>query len=79
MERVSHEFYICRDLYQNARKRGAPVVHVTNLGGQFAAETADGKILLERVTGCCKWAMKFEVAHKWLDYQTKKPQNLNIK
>ena len=63
---TSHEFCICRAAYQNARERGAPVVNLVDLGGQFAAETADGKVLVESLTGCCKWAMKFEVAQRWL-------------
>lgn len=63
---ASHEFAICRAAYQVARQRGAPAVNLVDLGGQTAGETADGKILVESVTGCCAWSKKFEIAQRWL-------------
>lgn len=63
-----HDIAICRCCYASARQSGAPAVNIVDLGGgTFAAETADGKLIVESVSGCCKWAMKFEVAQKWLE------------
>jgi hypothetical protein len=64
----SHLFELCRALYQTAREKGCPVVHVVDLGGgTMCAETADSKILVEDISGCCKWAIKHEVAQMWLE------------
>jgi hypothetical protein len=64
----SHQFEICRAAYQEERDHGVPAVCISNLGGGFyIAETSDGKARIEGATGCCKWAMKFNCAQKWLD------------
>lgn len=65
---ASHYFEGCRSLYADARKEGSPVVNVFRLyGDQYCAETADGKVLVEDINGCCKWAIKYEIAREWLD------------
>lgn len=62
-----HGFEICRCLYQSARQQGAPSVNIISLGPSFnTAETSDGSILKEGITGCCRWAMKYETAIEWL-------------
>ena len=68
----SHHFEICRATYQVAREEGSPAVNITDLGGGVCCgETTDGKVLREDITGCCKWAMKFEIAQQWLNQHGK--------
>jgi len=63
----SHQFEICRALYQQAREAGSPAVSLIHLGGdQWAGNTSDGKVLMESSSGCCRWSMKYEVALVWL-------------
>ena len=64
----SHYFEGCRSIYQGLREAGSPVVNIIDLGcGQFCGETADGKVLVESIDGCCRWAMKVEIAQEWLE------------
>lgn len=63
-----HHFEICRSTYKYARESGSPSVNIADLGNDgFCAETSDGLILNEQVTGCCKWAMKSDTAREWLE------------
>jgi len=62
----SHEWDICRALYATARKAGAPAVQITDMGDDFLfAETSDGLASKSEAKGCCRWAMKYEVAEEW--------------
>ena len=64
----SHCFEICRATYQVAREAGSPAVNIIDLGGgTFCGETSDGKVLVESIDGCCKWAMKWDIARQWLE------------
>lgn len=63
----SHDWYVCRALYQVQRDKGAPVVSVIDLGAEYFAETADGKIRSEHELGCCAWAVKYQVAARWIE------------
>lgn len=63
---MSHDYGICRNLYSGARRSGSPVVNILRLSEDcFCGETSDGKVLKEGIKGCCKWAMKFEIAQEW--------------
>lgn len=62
----SHDFSICRGIYQAKREQGCPVIHVTKLGKDFMfAESADGKVGQSGVHACCKWAIKANLADAW--------------
>lgn len=70
----SHDFALCRALYQQARQAGSPVIHVLATGSDYyVAESADGALLSEGVSGCCKWAMKYDLASQWLSTRKNKP------
>lgn len=71
---MSHEFYICRALYAQAREQGAPAVNVIRLCDDlYCAETTDGKLINENVSGCCKWAIKYQMAEDWLKQFKNRP------
>lgn len=63
----SHHFLICRAIYNTARQHGSPAVYITKLApNHFCGETAGGDILIEEISGCCKWAIKAKIAEEWL-------------
>ena len=64
---MDHEIYICRALYAHVRSKGAPSVGVTHMGGEtHFVETRDGAVGQLMPLVCCKWALKYQVASKWL-------------
>jgi len=63
----SHNFEICRELFANARSQGCPTVHIMDFGNDmFVGESSDGKVLNSQMSGCCRWAMKYDIATQWL-------------
>jgi hypothetical protein len=69
---LSHDFHECRRVYVRARNNGCPSVNIVEFGGgYFAGETSDGSVLVENVSGCCKWAMKYEVVQEWQQQKNK--------
>jgi len=69
---ISHFTEQCRAIYQTSREKGAPAVIIRNMGGGFmCGETSDGQVLVEGITGCCKWCMKFKIAQMWHEKQNK--------
>lgn len=62
---ASHLFELCRSVYVNARREsGSPVPIVFKLcEDQYAAECGD--FIMESVSGCCKWAIKYEAVYAW--------------
>lgn len=63
---ASHNFHICRAVYQTAREHsGCPKVGVLRLSSDYMiAETDDGSMMVE-VDECCKWAAKYKCVKAW--------------
>lgn len=63
-----HAFEICRASYAVLRESGSPSVIVRELWpGNFYAETSDGRVRSESLTGCCRWNIKAQLAYIWFD------------
>ena len=65
-----HDF--CRVMYKNLRLKGAPAIYIKDFAGMWYAESSDGKVSVhdyDRNISCCKWGLKYEMAHRWLEQQ----------
>jgi hypothetical protein len=68
-----HESHICRALYKNARKQGAPAVVMAKFGDEFFVETSDGKVGQMMQKWCCAAAMRYKIAALWLEGRPTSP------
>lgn len=63
---ASHNFQVCRRVYEKARKSlGCPKVVTQKLGpGYVIAQTEDGDTTVQ-VDECCAWAGKYKCVQEW--------------